>query len=107
MGLTADAKISFIILTLKPNTLCNFFFFFLRWRLELKFELNPFFSLSGFRMLGEIGLKNTEFLSDIVPVLIEVLNDDTPAVVRQALLCGIELFRGTLEKIVVQVRALF
>ncbi|KAG2380723.1 uncharacterized protein HKW66_Vig0200950 [Vigna angularis] len=60
------------------------------------------FSVLRLWMLGEIGLKNTEFLSDIVPVLIEVLNDDTPAVVRQALLCGIELFRGTLEKIVVQ-----
>jgi len=58
-------------------------------------------------MFGDIGLKNTEFLSDIVPVLFEFLDDDTPAVVRQALLCGIQLFRGTLEKIVVQVRALF
>jgi len=58
-------------------------------------------------MFGEIGLKNTEFLSDIVPMLIDVLDDDTPAVVRQALQCGIQLFRGTLEKIVVQVRALF
>ncbi|KAL3038122.1 hypothetical protein AAZX31_01G111400 [Glycine max] len=53
-------------------------------------------------MLGEIGLKNTEFLSDIVPVLIDLLDDDTPAVVRQALLCGIDLFRATLEKIAVQ-----
>ncbi|ESW05883.1 hypothetical protein PHAVU_010G000700 [Phaseolus vulgaris] len=53
-------------------------------------------------MFGEIGLKNTEFLSDIVPMLIDVLDDDTPAVVRQALQCGIQLFRGTLEKIVVQ-----
>ncbi|KAL2337748.1 hypothetical protein Fmac_012194 [Flemingia macrophylla] len=53
-------------------------------------------------MLGEIGLKNTEFLSDIVPVLIDGLNDDTPAVVRQAILCGIDLFRSTLEKITVQ-----
>nr|KYP44821.1 Symplekin [Cajanus cajan] len=53
-------------------------------------------------MLGEIGLKNTEFLSDIVPVLINGLDDDTPAVVRQAILCGIDLFRSTLEKITVQ-----
>ncbi|RDX67389.1 Symplekin, partial [Mucuna pruriens] len=53
-------------------------------------------------MLGEIGLKNTEFLSDIVPVLIDALDDDTPAVVRQAILCGNDLFRGTLEKIAVQ-----
>lgn len=59
--------------------------------------------LVGFRILGEIGMKNTEFLPDIVPVLIEVLEDDTPAVVRQALLCGNDLFRSTLEKIAVQV----
>ena len=54
-------------------------------------------------MIGEIGLMNTEFLPDIVPVLIDVLDDDTPAVVRQAILCGIDLFRYTLEKIAVQV----
>ncbi|MCH80956.1 LCR/BET1-like protein [Trifolium medium] len=42
-------------------------------------------------MIGEIGLNNTEFLPDIVPVLIDVLDDDTPAVVRQAILCGIYL----------------
>ena len=56
---------------------------------------------------GRGGLKNTEFLSDIVPVLIDLLDDDTPAVVRQALLCGIDLFRATLEKIAVQVSFLF
>ncbi|KAE9600841.1 hypothetical protein Lal_00011244 [Lupinus albus] len=54
------------------------------------------------QMVGEIGLENTEFLPDIVPVLIDVLDDDTPAVVRQAILCGIELFRSTLEKITIQ-----
>lgn len=54
-------------------------------------------------MVGEIGLKNTEFLADIVPVLIDVLDDDTPAVIRQAILCGIDLFRFTLEKIAIQV----
>lgn len=54
-------------------------------------------------MVGEIGLKNTEFLPDIVPVLIKVLDDDTPAVVRQAILCGVDLFRSTLEKIAIQV----
>ncbi|XP_027335411.1 symplekin isoform X2 [Abrus precatorius] len=53
-------------------------------------------------MLGEIGLKNTEFLPDIVPVLINILDDDTPAVVRQAILCGTDLFRSTLEKIAIQ-----
>ncbi|XP_057458504.1 uncharacterized protein LOC130749200 isoform X2 [Lotus japonicus] len=53
-------------------------------------------------MVGEIGLKNTEFLSDIVPVLIDVLDDDTPVVVRQAILCGIDLFRSTLQKLAIQ-----
>lgn len=58
-------------------------------------------------MVGEIGLKNTEFLPDIVPVLIDVLDDDTPAVVRQAILCGIGLFRSTLQKIAIQVSPFF
>ncbi|MCI37258.1 LCR/BET1-like protein, partial [Trifolium medium] len=43
-------------------------------------------------LVGEIGLNNTEFLPDIIPVLIDVFDDDTPAVVRQAILCGIDLF---------------
>ncbi|KAI4353360.1 hypothetical protein L6164_002318 [Bauhinia variegata] len=54
------------------------------------------------QMIGEIGSKNTEFLTDIVPVLVTVLDDDTPAVVRQAITCGIDLFRSTLEKIAIQ-----
>ncbi|KAK7287499.1 hypothetical protein RIF29_00779 [Crotalaria pallida] len=54
------------------------------------------------QMVGEIGLKNTEFLPDVVPELMDVLDDDTPAVVRQAILCGIELFRSTLKKITIQ-----
>ncbi|XP_045833807.1 symplekin isoform X2 [Trifolium pratense] len=53
-------------------------------------------------MVGEIGLNNTEFLPDIVPMLIDILDDDTPAVVRQAILCGIDLFSSTLEKIAIQ-----
>ncbi|WJX49040.1 hypothetical protein P8452_35527 [Trifolium repens] len=53
-------------------------------------------------MVGEIGLNNTEFMPDIVPVLIDILDDDTPAVVRQAILCGIDLFSSTLEKIAIQ-----
>ncbi|KAI9085134.1 hypothetical protein K1719_032950 [Acacia pycnantha] len=53
-------------------------------------------------MLGEIGSKNTEFLPDIIPVLLAVLDDDTPAVIRQAISCGINLFHSTLEKIAIQ-----
>lgn len=93
---------------MKPNSLPNFEYIELVHGIEIwggpLFILILFF---GFRMLGEIGLKNTEFLSDIVPVLIDLLDDDTPAVVRQALLCGIDLFRATLEKIAVQVSVLF
>jgi symplekin len=58
-------------------------------------------------MVGEIGLNNTEFMPDIVPVLIDILDDDTPAVVRQAILCGIDLFSSTLEKIAIQVIQFF
>lgn len=54
-------------------------------------------------MIGEIGLKHTELLPEIVPVCINFLNDSTPAVARQAITCAIDLFRCTLEKIAVQV----
>ncbi|GMN28685.1 hypothetical protein TIFTF001_047906 [Ficus carica] len=53
-------------------------------------------------IIGEIGLKYVEFLPEIVPVLISVLNDATPAVVRQGISCGIDLFRSTLMKIAIQ-----
>ncbi|XP_060674378.1 uncharacterized protein LOC107405425 isoform X3 [Ziziphus jujuba] len=53
-------------------------------------------------MIGEIGLKHTELLPEIVPVCINFLNDSTPAVARQAITCAIDLFRCTLEKIAVQ-----
>lgn len=55
------------------------------------------------RIIGEVGLKHIQFLPDIVPVLVSVVNDATPAVARQAITCGLELFRSTLEKIAVQV----
>ncbi|KAK6943498.1 Symplekin/Pta1, N-terminal [Dillenia turbinata] len=50
-------------------------------------------------ILGEIGLKHMELLPDIVPVLMTTLKDMTPAVIS----CGIDLFRGTLVKITIQV----
>lgn len=56
-----------------------------------------------FRMVGYIGFKHGEFLPDIVPVLISALKDDTPAVARQAINCGIEIFRCTLVKVAIQV----
>ncbi|KAL5550451.1 hypothetical protein UlMin_000627 [Ulmus minor] len=53
-------------------------------------------------IIGEIGLKHVNFLPEIVPGLISVLNDPTPAVARQAITCGIDLFRSTLQKITIQ-----
>lgn len=54
-------------------------------------------------MVGDIGLKHIEFIPEIVPVLITVLKDGTPAVARQAIACGVELFRSTLLKVAIQV----
>lgn len=48
-----------------------------------------------------------EFLPEIVPELIAVLSDGTPAVARQAIASGIELFRSTLEKVTIQVLNLY
>uniref|UniRef100_A0A6N2K7K1 Symplekin C-terminal domain-containing protein n=1 Tax=Salix viminalis TaxID=40686 RepID=A0A6N2K7K1_SALVM len=53
-------------------------------------------------IIGEIGLKHLEFVPEIVPVLMLVLEDLVPAVARQAISCGISLFRATLEKITIQ-----
>ncbi|GAV75491.1 DUF3453 domain-containing protein/Symplekin_C domain-containing protein [Cephalotus follicularis] len=52
-------------------------------------------------IIGVIGLKHLEFLPEIVPVLMNVLQDDTPAVARQAIACGIDLFRCIIEKIAI------
>lgn len=53
-------------------------------------------------IIGEIGLKHLEFVPEIVPVLMLVLEDLVPAVARQAITCGISLFRATLEKLAIQ-----
>ncbi|XP_023635948.1 symplekin isoform X2 [Capsella rubella] len=53
-------------------------------------------------ILGEIGLKYVELLPEIVPILIKSLEDETPAVARQVISCGADLFRSTLEKVAVQ-----
>ncbi|KAL8526005.1 hypothetical protein ACS0TY_015283 [Phlomoides rotata] len=53
-------------------------------------------------MIGEIGLKHVELLPEIVPVLVDVLNDDEPAVARQAVTCGFDIFRCSLVKVSVQ-----
>lgn len=48
-------------------------------------------------MIEEIGLKNLEHLSQMVPVLLAFLKDDTPAVIRQSITSGTNLFRNALE----------
>ncbi|KAL7247469.1 hypothetical protein ACSBR2_002391 [Camellia fascicularis] len=53
-------------------------------------------------MIGDIGLKHMEFIPDIIPVLITVLKDGTPAVARQTITCGIDLFCSTLVKVAIQ-----
>ncbi|XP_010490570.1 PREDICTED: uncharacterized protein LOC104768323 isoform X2 [Camelina sativa] len=53
-------------------------------------------------ILGEIGLKYVELLPEIVPLLIKSLEDETPAVARQVIACGADLFRSTLERVAVQ-----
>ena len=54
-------------------------------------------------MIGAIGIKHVEFLPEIVPILVTVLKDGTPAVARQAITCGIDIFRCTLVKVAIQV----
>ncbi|ESR42636.1 hypothetical protein CICLE_v10010921mg [Citrus x clementina] len=51
---------------------------------------------------GEVGLKHVQLVPEIVPVLISVLDDATPAVARQAITSGLDLFRFTLEKVAIQ-----
>ncbi|KAK6120262.1 hypothetical protein DH2020_045953 [Rehmannia glutinosa] len=54
------------------------------------------------QMIGEIGLRHLELLPEIVPALVDVLKDDTPAVARQAIKCGIDIFRFSLVKVAIQ-----
>uniref|UniRef100_A0A7N0VDI7 Symplekin n=1 Tax=Kalanchoe fedtschenkoi TaxID=63787 RepID=A0A7N0VDI7_KALFE len=53
-------------------------------------------------LIGDIGLKHLDVLPEVVPVLTTALEDSTPAVARQALKCGIGLFRCILEKVAIQ-----
>ncbi|KAL3654914.1 hypothetical protein CASFOL_000700 [Castilleja foliolosa] len=55
------------------------------------------------QIIGEIGLKHLELLPEIVPSLIDVLKDDTPAVARQAISCALDIFRCSLVKVAIQV----
>ncbi|XP_044496131.1 uncharacterized protein LOC123218660 isoform X2 [Mangifera indica] len=53
-------------------------------------------------IIGEVGLKHSQLLPEIIPVLISVLDDSAPAVARQAITCGLDLFRSTLVKLAIQ-----
>lgn len=53
-------------------------------------------------IVGQIGLKHSEFLPEIVPSLMNILKDDAPAVARQAITCAINIFRCTLVKVAIQ-----
>lgn len=57
------------------------------------------------RIAGDVGLNYTDLLPDIVPLMITLLRDGTPAVARQAITCGISLFRRALIKIAIQVNS--
>ncbi|CAN1303628.1 SYMPK [Linum perenne] len=57
---------------------------------------------SAAEIIGELGLKHLEFIPEIGPVLMTLLEDSVPAVARQAITCGIQLFRSTLAKIAFQ-----
>ncbi|KAK9699144.1 hypothetical protein RND81_08G155600 [Saponaria officinalis] len=53
-------------------------------------------------VLSEIGLRHVEFLPKIIPSLLIVVDDDTPAVGRQAITSGTSIFCCALEKIALQ-----
>uniref|UniRef100_A0A1D1XLC0 Symplekin n=1 Tax=Anthurium amnicola TaxID=1678845 RepID=A0A1D1XLC0_9ARAE len=52
--------------------------------------------------ISEIGIKSMELLPEIVPTLVYLLKDETPAVTRQAIVSGTTLFHNVLEKLVIQ-----
>ncbi|KAL5710209.1 hypothetical protein ACHQM5_020801 [Ranunculus cassubicifolius] len=54
------------------------------------------------KMIGEIGYTHVDFVPELLPVLIDLFGDDTPAVARQAIVSGTSLFCKTLEKVAVQ-----
>ncbi|TVU37100.1 hypothetical protein EJB05_10391 [Eragrostis curvula] len=53
-------------------------------------------------MIGEVGSKHMVYLPDMIPCLMHLLNDDTPAVARQAIKTGTNLFAKVLEHLVIQ-----
>jgi symplekin len=54
-------------------------------------------------MIGEVGSKHTAYIPDVMPSLLDLLNDETPAVARQAVKTGTDLFAKVLQQLVIQV----
>ncbi|XP_012087848.1 uncharacterized protein LOC105646588 isoform X2 [Jatropha curcas] len=69
---------------------------------ELQYDQHSPVRKSVAQIIGEIGLKHLEFVPEIAPVLMSVLDDRAPAVARQAVTCGINLFRSTFQKLAIQ-----
>ncbi|ONM61139.1 HEAT repeat-containing protein [Zea mays] len=53
-------------------------------------------------IIGELGSKHMRYLPDMIPCLLHLLNDETPAVVRQAVKTGTNLFAKVLQKLAIQ-----
>ncbi|VAH41627.1 unnamed protein product [Triticum turgidum subsp. durum] len=53
-------------------------------------------------MIGEIGSKHMVYIPDMMPSLLDLLNDETPAVARQAVKTGTDLFAKVLQELVIQ-----
>ncbi|CAN6169343.1 unnamed protein product [Urochloa humidicola] len=53
-------------------------------------------------IIGEVGSKHMACLPDIIPCLLHLLNDEAPAVVRQAIKTGTALFTNILQRLVIQ-----
>ena len=54
-------------------------------------------------MIGEVGSKHMAYLPNVMPCLLHLLNDDTPAGARQAIKTGTTLFAKVLRQLVIQV----
>ncbi|CAM0907456.1 unnamed protein product [Alopecurus aequalis] len=53
-------------------------------------------------MIGEVGSKHMVYIPDVMPSLLDLLNDETPAVARQAVKTGTDLFAKVLQQLVIQ-----
>ncbi|XP_024312519.1 symplekin isoform X2 [Brachypodium distachyon] len=53
-------------------------------------------------MIGEVGSKKMVYIPDMMPYLLDLLDDETPAVARQAVKTGTNLFAKVLQQLVIQ-----